>query len=73
MRSFAAAAPAQAGVYTVYACNAAGRHWDNRSWELVAPVGGIFADQDCAGDNNIGLNGTPAAGPPTGSRRRCSS
>jgi hypothetical protein len=51
-----AAVPAQAGVYTVYACNAAGRQWDNRSWELVAPVGGIAADQDCAGDNNIGLN-----------------
>ena len=57
--ALAAAAPAQAGVYTVYACSAAGRQWDNRSWELVAPVGGIAADQDCAGDNNIGLNGTP--------------
>jgi hypothetical protein len=57
--AFVAAAPAQAGVYTVYACSAAGRQWDNRSWELVAPVGGISADQDCAGDNNIGLNQTP--------------
>src|SRR4051794_17730664 len=55
----AAAAPADAGVYTVFACNAAGRQWDNRSWELVAPVGGITADQDCADDDNIGLNQTP--------------
>jgi hypothetical protein len=55
----AAAAPADAGVYTVFACNAAGRQWDNRSWELVAPVGGITADQDCAADDNIGLNQTP--------------
>ena len=53
----AATAPAQAGVYTVFACNTAGRQWDNRSWALVAPVGGIAADQDCTGeDNNIGLN-----------------
>ena len=59
LRRFAAAAPAQAGVYTVYACSAAGRDWDNRSWELTAPVGGIAADQDCAGDNNIGLNQNP--------------
>jgi hypothetical protein len=57
--SFAAVSPARAGLYTVYACNAAGRDWDNRSWELTAPVGGIVADQDCAGDNNIGLNGNP--------------
>jgi len=56
LAAFAAATPAQAGVYTVYACNAIGRVWDNRSFELVAPVGGISADQDCAGDNNIGLN-----------------
>src|SRR3954469_19124110 len=54
-----ATAPAEAGVYTVFACNAAGRQWDNRSWELVAPVGGISSDQDCAGDDNIGLNGNP--------------
>ena len=59
LAAFAVAAPAQAGIYTVYACNAAGRQWDNRSWELVAPVNGIAADQDCAGDNNIGLNQTP--------------
>ena len=50
-----AAAPAQAGTYTVYACNAAGRQWDNRSWEQNAPINGVAADQDCAGDNNIGL------------------
>jgi len=56
LAAFAAAAPAQAGTYTVYACNAAGRQWDNRSWELVSPVGNISADQDCTGDNNIGLN-----------------
>src|SRR5215207_9664739 len=56
---FAAAPAAQAGVYTVYACNAAGRPWDNRSWTLTAPVGAISADQDCAGDDNIGLNATP--------------
>jgi hypothetical protein len=55
----AGAAPAQAGIYTVYACNAAGRQWDNRSWEQIAPVNGIAADQDCAGDNNIGLNQSP--------------
>ena len=54
-----AAAPADAGVYTVYACNAAGRQWDNRSWALVEPVGGISADQSCiTDDNNIGLNQT---------------
>jgi hypothetical protein len=56
--AFAAAAPAQAGIYTVYACSAAGRQWDNRSWELVSPVNNITADQDCSGDNNIGLNQT---------------
>src|SRR5215216_4668794 len=56
LAAFAAAAPAQAGTYTVYACNAAGSQWDNRAWELVSPVGGISADQDCAGDNNFGLN-----------------
>src|SRR4051794_17499383 len=53
------AAPAQAGFYTVYACDAAGSQWDNRSWELTAPVGGISADQDCTGDDNIGLNQAP--------------
>jgi hypothetical protein len=59
LAAFVAAAPAQAGIYTVYACNAAGRQWDNRSWELVSPVNNITADQDCAGDSNIGLNQTP--------------
>jgi hypothetical protein len=44
----------------VYACNAGGQNWDNRSWWLVEPVGGISADQDCAtGDANIGLNQNP--------------
>src|SRR5688572_19158834 len=57
--ALAAAGTAQAGTYTVYACNAAGRQWDNRSWELTDPVGGISADQDCSGDNNIGLNQSP--------------
>lgn len=55
------AVPAQAGIYTVYACSAAGQQWDNRSWELTAPVNGISADQDCAGDNNIGLNQDPGS------------
>src|SRR5688500_11827272 len=59
LAALAAAAPAQAGVYTVYACNGAGRQWDNRSWELVSPVNSITADQDGAGDNNIVLNQTP--------------
>ena len=59
LAAFAVAAPAQAGIYTVYACSTAGRQWDNRSWELVSPVNNISADQDCAGDNNIGLNQTP--------------
>jgi hypothetical protein len=59
LAAFAAAAPAQAGTYTVYACNASAHQWDNRSWELVAPVGSISADQDCAGDDNIGLNQSP--------------
>ena len=67
LAAFAVAAPAQAGIYTVYACNAAGRQWDNRSWELVAPVNGIVADQDCAGDNNIGAQ--PDAGRPDRRRR----
>ena len=53
--SFGAAAPAQAGVYTVFACNTAGRQWDNRSWELVAPVGGIAADQVCTDDARFGF------------------
>src|SRR5918998_6181573 len=56
LAALAAAAPAQAGTYTVYACNAAGGQWDNRSWELVEPVNGVVADQDCAGDSNIGVN-----------------
>src|ERR1044072_7572008 len=59
LAAIAGAVPAQAGVYTVYACSAAGKQWDNRSWELVSPVNSIAADQDCAGDNNIGLNQTP--------------
>ena len=59
LAAFVGAAPAQAGIYTVYACSTAGRQWDNRSWELVSPVNNIAADQDCAGDNNIGLNQTP--------------
>ena len=48
LAALAGAAPAQAGIYTVYACSAAGRQWDNRSWELVSPVNNISADQDCA-------------------------
>ena len=59
LAAIAGAAPAQAGIYTVNACSAAGRQWDNRSWELVDPVNSITADQDCAGDNNIGLNQAP--------------
>ena len=59
LAALAGAAPAQAGTYTVYVCKAAVRQWDNRAWELVSPVGGISADQDCAGDNNIGLNQSP--------------
>ena len=56
------AGAAQAGVYTVYACDAAGTRWDNRSWALTANVGGITADQDCpAAGSNIGLNQTPGA------------
>jgi hypothetical protein len=59
LAAIAGAVPAQAGIYTVNACSAAGRQWDNRSWELVDPVNSITADQDCAGDNNIGLNQQP--------------
>ena len=56
----AVAGQAQAGVYTVYACEAAGTRWDNRSWSLNAAVGGIAADQDCpAPGSNIGLNAVP--------------
>ncbi len=56
------AGAAQAGVYTVYACDAAGTRWDNRSWALTGNVGGITADQDCpAAGSNIGLNQTPGA------------
>ena len=61
MAAGVAAVPAQAGVYTVFACNTAGRQWDNRSWELVAPVGGIAADQSCTDDGNIGLNQQPGS------------
>jgi len=57
--AFAWAAPAQAGIYTVYACNAAGRLWDNRAWEQTDPINGVAADQDCLGDGNIGLNQRP--------------
>ncbi len=56
-----AASAAEAGTYTVYTCNAAGQSWDNRSWSLTAPVGGIAADQDCQGDGNIGLNAGPGS------------
>ena len=56
LAAFAMTVPAQAGVYTVYACNAAGRLWDNRSWEQADPINGVAADQDCMGDGNIGLN-----------------
>src|SRR5215218_769561 len=59
LASFAMAAPAQAGIYTVYACNAGGRLWDNRSWEQDDPINGVAADQDCSGDGNIGLNQRP--------------
>src|SRR3954465_11898480 len=60
-------APAQAGVYPVYACTAGGAHWDNRSWALGAPVGGITADQTCPGkDLNVGLNPTAGARPAPG-------
>jgi hypothetical protein len=61
-----AAAPAQAGVYTVYACSAAGQQWDNRSWALVSPVGGIAADQDCGGDGNISINADRGGRTPDG-------
>jgi hypothetical protein len=56
LAAFALAAPAHAGIYTVYACSAAGRLWDNRSWEQNDPINGVAADQDCSGDGNIGLN-----------------
>jgi hypothetical protein len=55
------AGSAQAGIYTVYACDAAGTRWDNRSWALGAPVGGITADQDCPSGENIGLNAGPGS------------
>jgi hypothetical protein len=59
LAAFATAAPAQAGIYTVHACNASGRLWDNRSWEQDDPINGVAADQDCSGDGNIGLNQRP--------------
>ena len=44
----AALAPAaQAGTYSVYACDSAGRSWQNRSWSGVA-ANGIAADTDCS-------------------------
>ena len=56
----AMAGKAHAGVYTVYACDAAGTRWDNRSWAVTASAGGITADRDCpAAGSNIGLNQTP--------------
>ena len=42
-----AAAPAQAGTFSVYACGAAGTVWDNRSWTVESPVGGIGSDDVC--------------------------
>ncbi len=63
------AAEAHAGVYTVFACNAAGAQWDNRSWALQEPVGGIVADQDCpAAGANIGLNADPGGRTPEGAQ-----
>jgi hypothetical protein len=62
----AAAAPAQAGVYTVYACSAAGQQWDNRSWALGSPLAGVSADQDCGGDGNISINADRGARTPDG-------
>jgi hypothetical protein len=60
-----AAVPAHAGVYTVYACDAAGTLWDNRSWELTTPAAGIAADQGCAAKaDNIGLNEGGGQTPP---------
>jgi hypothetical protein len=67
----AAAPPAHAGVYTVYACDAAGRIWDNRSWRQGDPVGGIVADQTCATANqNIGINQTRGARTAEGTQAR---
>lgn len=50
----ALAPPARAGSYTVYACESAGRVWDNRSWAGTAAPG-ISADTAC-----------PTAGTPIG-------
>jgi hypothetical protein len=51
------AGTASAGVYTVYACDAGGKLWDNRSFSLTAGANGIAADQGCAArSDNIGLN-----------------
>jgi hypothetical protein len=46
--ALAACAPAaaEAGTYHVYACTAAGRNWDNRSWTGAA-VPGIVVDTAC--------------------------
>jgi len=63
----AATAPAQAGIYTVRACDAGGRLWDNRSWAVGAPVAGITADQACpVAGRNIGLNAVPGGSTPDG-------
>ena len=70
LAALVAAAPAQAGTYTVYACNAAGGQWDNRSWALTDGVRGIVADQDCAGDDNIGLNQRPGERTADGAQAR---
>lgn len=68
----AACAPAvaEAGTYQVYACNAGGTNWDNRSW-TGEPVAGLVVDTGCPRPGQlIGLridggkavaNGTSAA------------
>jgi hypothetical protein len=70
LATLAIAAPAQAGVYTVYACNAAGVQWDNRSWALTDPVNGIVADQACASDLGIGLHQRPGERTADGAQAR---
>lgn len=44
---------ANAGVYTVHACDAAGRAWGNASW-AGAGATGIAADTSCTGSATIG-------------------
>jgi hypothetical protein len=57
--ALAAAAPAaHAGTYTIYACNAGGKNWDNRSFAIEGGVpAGVATDVACAptGDS-IGLS-----------------